>query len=65
MMYETGWFVQIRPDGTIPDRVSIEDRRKDAGPKPKVNQAAAQRARDMIAQQVADEQKPGSEIRAF
>jgi hypothetical protein len=58
-----GWIVQIRPDNTIPDRVTANERRASNGPRAKINQAAAQRARDMLAQQVLEEQKPGKEVR--
>jgi hypothetical protein len=59
--YEDPWIVQVRPDNTVPDRIDPNERRK-ANPRPKINQAAAQQARDILAQQVLAEQRPGYEV---
>ena len=59
------WIVQIRPDGTIPDAPSAEERRAARGPRMKTSETQAQKVRDMLAEQAANETKPGYEVRGL
>jgi hypothetical protein len=54
-----GWTVQVRPDGTVPDKVVNREKQF---PKAQLTEARKQMLRDLAAQ-VAEEQKPGVEVR--
>jgi hypothetical protein len=61
--HDTGWVVQIRPDNTIPDKLDLSQREKQF--KNTLSQTAMQQVRDALAQQVANEMKPGYEVENY
>jgi hypothetical protein len=60
----TGWVVQTRPDGSIPDPIDPNTRDKNYAP----TSMSHQRRRmvlDALEEQAAAEQRPGTEVRSF
>jgi hypothetical protein len=60
--YEIGWTVQIRPDGTIPDKLEVGQREKQFASLPG-GAARAQKVRDILAEQVELEQRGDGEVK--
>lgn len=56
---KTGWLVQVRPDGTIPDPPEKRDKFFQS----RISEANKQAIRDMLAAQAEAELRPGAEVR--
>jgi hypothetical protein len=62
--HEIGWAVQVRPDGTIPDKIDVNTREKNFVRSP-MAATRAQAVRDALAEQALNEQQAGFEVQRF
>jgi hypothetical protein len=62
--HEMGWVVQLRPDGTIPDKLDVHNREKSFVLSPTAAQTK-RRVLEALEEQAAAEQRPGTEVTRF
>jgi len=62
--HTSGWIVQTRADGSIPDKIDPRTRERRFAPTPMAH-ARRRAVLDALEEQVASEQRAGSEVKQF